>query len=164
MPTGCAKTRSVATQAAERKLEQRRHGVESPPHSCHTPRTMLITGVILLATLLASFTDWLFMDVLVHRFYQAAPALWRPTGGTARILVSQLIGTLASAAMVVLGIAAPGRPFLLAGAAWAAGPLPIGLQNLQWMRLHPAIAASHAAGWLVRLLIAALLAAWLLPG
>jgi hypothetical protein len=41
--------------------------------------------------------------------------------------------------------------------------LSIGLQNLQWMRLHPAVAASHAAGWLARLLIAALLAGWLLP-
>jgi hypothetical protein len=40
---------------------------------------------------------------------------------------------------------------------WLAGALPVTLQNVQWMKLHPAIGASHAAGWLVRLLIAALL-------
>jgi hypothetical protein len=124
---------------------------------------MLVLGVILLATLFASLTDWLFMDVLVHRLYQTAPEIWRPASGTARILVSQLVGTLATAAIVVLCLHAPGRPILLAGTAWAAGPLPISIQNWQWMRLHPAIAASHATGWLARLLIAALLAGWLLP-
>jgi hypothetical protein len=124
---------------------------------------MWLTCVILLATLLASFTDWLFMDLLVHRFYAAAPEIWRPARGPVRIVVSQLIGTLATAAIVVLCLQAPGRPFIVAGAAWAAGPLPMAAQNLQWIRLHPAIAASHATAWLARLLIAALLAAWLPP-
>jgi hypothetical protein len=124
---------------------------------------MLIIGTIILATLLASFTDWLCMDVLVHRFYQRAPEIWRPRGGTGRIVVSQIIGTVASAAAVLLCLHLPGRPMLVAGAAWCAGPLPVTLQNVQWMKLHPAIGAFHAAGWLARLLIAAYLAAWLLP-
>ncbi len=124
---------------------------------------MLILGVILLATLFASFTDWLFMDMLVHHFYQAAPEIWRPGTGPVRIVVSQLVGTLATAAIVVLCLVAPSRPLVVAGATWAAGPLPMAAQNLLWMRVHPAIAASHAAGWLARLLIAALLSAWLLP-
>ena len=124
---------------------------------------MLTLGVILLATLIASFSDWLCMDVMIHRFYASAPELWRPRGGTARILVSQAIGTMATAAAVLLAEQAPGRPFLVAGAVWASGPLPVTLQNLQWMKLHPAIAASHAAGWLARLVIATVLAGWLLP-
>jgi hypothetical protein len=124
---------------------------------------MLTLGVIILASFLASFTDWLCMDLLVHRYYLAAPALWRQGQGTTRIVISQIIGTLATAAVVLLCLKLPGRPLFVAGAVWCAGPLPVGLQTLQWMRLHPAVTASHAAGWLARLLIAAYLAAWLLP-
>jgi hypothetical protein len=68
------------------------------------------------ATILGSFTDWLFMDVLVRCFYTASPALWPPRGGTARILVPQVTGTAAT--------------------------LRVSLQELQWMRLPPAVAAS----------------------
>jgi hypothetical protein len=124
---------------------------------------MRLLSVIVLATLLASLTDWLCMDLLVHRFYQAAPAIWRPRGGTGRIIASQIIGTLATGAMVWLSGLLPGRPITLALAVWLAGPLPVTAQNWQWLRLHPAIAASHAAGWLARLLIATACATWLLP-
>jgi hypothetical protein len=70
------------------------------------------------------------------------------------------MGTAATAAAVALDIGAPGRPVLLALLVWAAGPLPAALQNLQWMRIHPAIGASHATAWLARLLIATLLTEW----
>ena len=123
---------------------------------------MWIALTIVLATALASFTDWLFMDALIHRFYAAHPDTWRPSKGSGRIIVSQAIGTLASAAAVVLCVLIPGRPLLVAVAIWAAGPLPVSLQTLQWMRVHPAITASHATGWLVRLLIATVMAAWLI--
>src|SRR5277367_1726759 len=102
---------------------------------------MIILGAILLATVLASFTDWLFMDLLVHRFYAANPAMWRPGTGAARIIVSQLIGTAASAALILLTAATKAAPLTLAAAFWAGAALPVTLQNLQWMRLHPAIAA-----------------------
>ena len=119
---------------------------------------MLTIGIVLLASLVASFSDWVFMDLLVHRFYAANPALWRGGQGASRIALSQIIGTLATACVVGLCILAPGRPLLVAALAWAGGPLPMALQNLQWMRLHPAVAASHATGWLVRAIIAAELA------
>ena len=124
---------------------------------------MLILGTILLATILASFTDWLFMDVLVHRLYADNPAIWRPRGGTARIVISQVIGTVASAAVVLLAACHAAPPLWLALALWCAGALPVTLQNWQWMNLHGAIAASHATGWLARLLLAAGCAAVLLP-
>jgi len=120
------------------------------------PSVILTLGAIALATLLASFTDWLFMDVLVNRYYATAPEIWRPRGGTARIVVSQVIGTVATAAFVVLCLHRV-PPLHAAVLVWLAGALPVTLQNVQWMKLHPAIGASHAAGWLVRLLIAALL-------
>jgi hypothetical protein len=116
---------------------------------------MLTTGAILLASVLASFTDWVFMDVLVHRYYLVAPALWRSRGGALRIVLSQLIGTLATAGTVALCLAAPAEPLLVVVAVWIAGPVPVIAQNLQWMNMHPAIAASHAIGWLARLVLAA---------
>jgi hypothetical protein len=115
----------------------------------------LILAVIVLSTLVASLTDWLFMDVLVHRFYAVSPALWRPQGGTARIVLSQLIGSAATASLVLLCLSGV-KPFRAVLLVWLAGALPVTLQNLQWMILPPPIAASHAAGWLVRLGIAAL--------
>jgi hypothetical protein len=120
-----------------------------------------IVGVVILATMLASLTDWLFFDLLVHRFYQATPAVWRP-GGRRRIVMSQLISTIATAAAVQTAILIPGAPVLLATCLWAAGALPITIHNWQWMRVDPAIAASHALGWLTRLLIATHLTAKLL--
>jgi hypothetical protein len=124
---------------------------------------MWIAFTILLATFVASFTDWLFMDVLVHRFYLAEPQVWRPPGGRLRIVVSQIVGTLATAAAVLLGLMAPRQPIPLALVIWAAGALPISVQNWQWMRLNPVVPASHATGWLIRLLIATLLTTWLVP-
>ena len=122
---------------------------------------MLTLGIIVLASLVASCSDWLFMNVLVHRFYAADTTLWRRRSGSARIVVSQLAGTLATACVVVLCTLVPTRPLLVAALLWAGGPLPIVLQNLQWMPLHPAIGTSHAAGWLTRALIAAELEAHL---
>jgi hypothetical protein len=123
-------------------------------------KQMATIAVILLGTLLAWFTDGLFFDLLVHRFYARAPEMWRP-GGRARIAASQAIGTLATAAAVILAIGVPGRPVLLALLIWSAGPLPATLQNLQWTRMHQAIGASHAMGWLARLLIATILTHWM---
>ena len=123
---------------------------------------MRIIAIIAIASFLASFTDWLFMDVLIHSLYARAPQLWRPQGGAGRIVVSQLIGTAASAAVVGLCLAG-GAPLVVAGGVWLAGPCPVILQNMQWMKLHPAVGASHAVGWLARFVIAAALV-MLVPG
>ena len=85
---------------------------------------MLILGVIILAGFLASFTDWLCMDLQVDRFYRTRPEVWRPGEGTTRIVISQIIGTLATGAVVFLCVKLPGRPQLVAGGVWCAGPLP----------------------------------------
>jgi hypothetical protein len=123
---------------------------------------MLILAVIILASVVASVTDWLFMDLLVHRSYQKSPQIWRRNEGAGRILVSEIIGTSASAAAILLCSLVPGRPLLVAAILWGAGPAPVILQNLQWLLMPPEIAASHSAGWLARLLIATELADWLL--
>ncbi len=124
---------------------------------------MRIIAIIAIASLLASFTDWLFMDVLIHSLYAKAPQVWRPRGGAGRIMVSQLVGTAASAAVVGLCLAGGAPPLVVAAGVWAAGPLPVILQNIQWLKLHPAVGASHAMGWLARFVIAAVLV-MLVPG
>ena len=49
--------------------------------------------------------------------------------------------------------------FLLALAVWLIAALPLIIVNTLFMKISPAIAASHALGWLVKLFIAALAAA-----
>jgi len=122
----------------------------------------MILGVIGLAGFLASLTDWLFMDVLVRGFYKSAPEIWRPNEGGARIFWSQVIGIVATAAVILLCRMAPSHCLTVALLVWCAGAMPVMAQNFQWMRLDGAIAASHAAGWLARLVIAAGLAGLLL--
>jgi hypothetical protein len=118
-------------------------------------------GTVVAATVAASGTDWLFFDLFVHRYYIAEPSIWRP-GGKIRIVLSQVIGTLATCSAVAASVFAPGHAVSLAVLLWSAGALPIGIQNLFWLRMHPAIAASHAVGWFVRLLIGTMLTQWLL--
>jgi hypothetical protein len=43
----------------------------------------------------------------------------------------------------------------LALAVWVGIPLPLIVTNALWMKIHPAIAFSHSAGWLARLCVAA---------
>jgi hypothetical protein len=119
---------------------------------------MWTAGTILVATFLASITDWLFMDLLVHRTYIAEPAIWRPSTGSFRIVVSQIVGTVATASAILLERMMPINPLLLAIALWCAGALPICAQNTQWLRMKPSIGISHATGWLARLAIATCLA------
>jgi hypothetical protein len=111
---------------------------------------MLTIAAIAIASVLASFTDWVFMDLLVHESYADAPAVWRPRGGATRIVLSQLIATIATAVTVGMCVAMPGHPLLVASGVWLGGTVPVIAQNLQWMNLPPAIAASHTIAWLAR--------------
>jgi hypothetical protein len=119
---------------------------------------MIVVWTILLATVAASFTDWVCMDALVRRYYAQNPQTWRAGEGPARIIVSQIIGTVATAAIVLLSLRCPDRPVLLGLGIWCAGALPVTLQNLQWIRMSPVVAGGHAVA---RIMIATLLAAWL---
>jgi hypothetical protein len=121
---------------------------------------MLAVGVVLGASFLASFTDWLFMNVLIHRFYDDVPEVWRRDEGPRKIILSEVIGTLASAGVVWVCLLAPGHWLSVSMAVWVAGALPVGITNYVWMRIHPAVALGHAVGWLARVLIAGGLAGW----
>ncbi len=119
------------------------------------------------SSVIASFTDWLFMGVLFHDRYMAHPEIWRgASNDTRKIALSQGIGVISSLAFAVLLAHLGHRPLVyglgLSLVVWLAGAVPIIAQNVVWMKLHPLIGVSHAAGWLVRFMITALLAAFLL--
>ena len=116
-----------------------------------------IVAAVVAASVVASFTDWLFMGVLFHDRYQAHPEVWRDNRSEPRkIMVSQLIGVIACAGFVALCLLLPhSLKFYLkaAGAVWIASVVPLLAQNGVWMKLHPLVLCSHAIGWLVRFVI-----------
>jgi hypothetical protein len=123
--------------------------------------------VVVASSVIASFTDWLFMGVLFHDKYMAHPEVWRgASNDTRKIAISQVIGVVSSAAFTVLLAHHTHRylthDLVLALVVWLAGAVPITAQNVVWMKLHPLIGVSQAAGWLARFLITAVLAAFLL--
>jgi hypothetical protein len=125
--------------------------------------------VVVIASVVSSFTDWLFMGVLFHDKYTATPEIWRASAsGNERsaILYSQLFGILSCAAFAYLCVRAGLRtiPSSLIGAVlvWLAGPVVVIGQMVLWTKLHPLIGVSQSLGWLARFVITGLLAAWLL--
>jgi hypothetical protein len=125
----------------------------------------VVTG----ASLISSFTDWLFMGVLFHEKYLHAPEIWRQhpqLSGARRIAYSQAIGVVTCAAYTYLCLSLDAltlrSAFTVAMLVWLAGVVVILGQMVMWVKLHPLIGLSHALGWLTRLLITGLLAVWIL--
>jgi hypothetical protein len=128
---------------------------------------------ILLAVLVSGFvfslTDWLFGGVLFHDKYAAHPEIWRLAPGeseTRSVVCSVALGFLTAAAFMAacLVFAIRGfRPaFEFAGLCWLMIPVPLLITNAFWIKMHPLVAVSHSFGWLAKLCVAALAAAWLL--
>jgi hypothetical protein len=124
--------------------------------------------VVVIASGVTLFSDWLFMGILFHEKYQQAPELWRsPAGGNERrlIIYSQLIGILSCGAFTYLCTQGNALtiPRMLAAAVivWLAGPVVVIAHMVLWTKLHPLIGASQSLGWLVRFIVTGLLAVWL---
>jgi hypothetical protein len=116
----------------------------------------------LLGGFLGSLADWLFAGVLFHERYMRHPEVWREgvSAGTdqrRRIVMAQALALLTSAAFVALaaklGQTDPSGALKLAAMIWAIGPLPLLLANSLFIKIDPMVTASHAAGWLVKLLL-----------
>lgn len=120
-------------------------------------------------SLIAAFTDWLFMGVLFREKYLHAPEIWRQhpqLSGARRIAYSQAIGVITCAAYaylcLILDALSLRSALTVAVLVWLAGVVVILGQMVMSVKLHPLIGLSHALGWLTRLVITGLLAAWLL--
>lgn len=123
--------------------------------------------VVVLAVVASSFADWLISGVLLHDAYSQAPDIWRAGGDEgARIGLSMAVSVIGVVGFVLLvgrdGRPSPGGGLKTAMLAWLAGPVPVVLTDLVWIKMTPLIAGSTALEWLARFVIAALAAAWLL--
>ena len=128
-------------------------------------------GLAVLAALIAcSLSDWLFMGVLFHDKYKAHPEIWRSSiteGGESKAIAWSTLFTLLTcvgfiAVCVMFGFTTVPRVLALAFGIWVAVPLPLLATNGFFIKIHPCVTLSHAAGWLAKLLICALCASYLL--
>jgi hypothetical protein len=125
--------------------------------------------IVLLASVVTSFSDWLFMGVLFHKKYLASPEIWRSSAGANEprfIVYSQLMGILSCAAFTYLCVKAStltiGASLTTATLVWIAGPVVVLAHMVIWTKLHPLIGVSQSLGWLVRFIVTALIAVWLM--
>jgi hypothetical protein len=121
----------------------------------------------LAGAVLGSLADWLFAGVLFHDRYNVHPEVWRGGGERGRIIAAQALALLTAGAFVALA-SKLGKTHLedamkLAAMIWLIAPLPLLLANALFIKIDHWVTASHAAGWLVKLLLIAAVTAWLLP-
>ena len=122
----------------------------------------------LIGGLLGSLADWLFAGVLFHDRYVLHPEVWRPGAGAvrSRIVLAQALAFLTAAAFVALAWKLHQVDFRgnlkLAAMIWLTGPLPLLLANALFIKIDHLVTASHAAGWLVKLLLIGAVTAWML--
>ena len=121
-------------------------------------------AAVVVSAALVSLTDWYFGGILFHDKYMAYPEVWRPRESNRyAIIAAQGLGLLSAFAFVVmsvkLGMTDFSESFTLAFYIWLMGPVPIYLTNFAFMKLHWMIVAGQLAGWLVKLLIMALVTA-----
>jgi hypothetical protein len=126
-----------------------------------------LATIVILASLIASMTDWLFMGAMFHDRYLLYPEVWRSNlSEGAKIMQSELIGILSCVGFVAIAAMLRLRTMgaLLAAAflVWLATAVPMLVQDGIWMKIDPLVLGAHSIGWLIRFLITALLCAWLL--
>ena len=123
----------------------------------------------LIGALLGSLADWLFAGIIFHGRYQRHPEVWRSGAGgeRGRIILAQALALVTSGAFVLLAWKLGQKDYSgnlkLAAMIWLIGPLPLLLANALFIKIDYLVTASHAAGWLVKLLLIAAVTAWMLP-
>src|SRR5688572_4148231 len=112
---------------------------------------------VLAGTALAVLADWLFAGLLFRVRYRRPPETWRGGPLGPRLAATQALALLTAAAFVLLAdklgqIDLRGN-LKLAPMIWLIGPLPLLASNALFIRIDPLVTASHAAGWLAKLLL-----------
>ncbi len=120
----------------------------------------------LIGAVLGSLADWLFAGVIFHGRYQVYPEVWREGPEGKRIALAQALALVTSGAFVVLAWKLHQTDYSgalkLAAMVWLIGPLPLLLANSLFIKIDHLVTASHATGWLVKLLLIAAATAWML--
>jgi hypothetical protein len=123
--------------------------------------------VVAASVIVSSVTDWVFMGALFHAQFTAYPEVWR-TGQSevTKIVLSEVIAVPACAAFAYLlvrtGALNVGGALVTAVIVWVAVAAPVFATDVLWIKLHPLVGVSESLGWLARLVITGLFAAWLL--
>jgi hypothetical protein len=112
------------------------------------------------AGVITSMTDWLFAGDWIHKRF-TYPEVWRKGSETKATLVASLLPFLTAAAFAYLAhrmdIETLRNSVKLAAAIWVIGPLPLILTDAAFIKLHRVFVMSYAIGWLVKLMIIAVL-------
>jgi len=114
--------------------------------------------------ILTSLSDWLFGGILFHTKYRTYPEIWRNPGGgkgeNQAVTWSVLLGVLSCVVFIYLTVWLNAlsweRALGLAVGVWLLAPLPLLVTNALFIKLHPLNTLSNALGWLVKLLICAI--------
>ena len=120
------------------------------------------------AGIVSSVTDWFFAGDWIHKRF-TYPEIWRKGPETRAIIVSSALPFVTCATFMVLARWLDVHSLVtlleLSLLMWLIGPLPLILTNAAFIKLHRVFVALYAVGWLVKLVIAGLVAHWLLlPG
>jgi hypothetical protein len=118
--------------------------------------TVLVGGVT------TSLTDWLFMGDLLYKRFNQYPEIWRFQHGQGEMQAIVRSAPLPFVTCVVftllcahLNLHSYRATVELALAIWLIGPLPLLIVHGMFIKLHPAIIAAYSLGWLVKLVVAA---------
>jgi hypothetical protein len=125
---------------------------------------MRLIAVVVGAGVVSSLTDWFFAGDWLHKHY-TYPEIWRQGNEARAIALTSPLPFLTCAVFAYAAIwpnlHSLGGTVTLAIVVWLIGPLPLILTNAAFMKLHRVFVASYAIGWLVKLMIVAVAAAWL---
>jgi hypothetical protein len=125
-----------------------------------------LVWAVLAGAVLGSLADWLFAGVIFHGRYELHPDTWRRGGEGKRIAAAQALALITSAAFVLLanklGQTDLRGAIKLAAMIWLIGPLPLLAANAMFIKVDHLVTASHAAGWLAKLLLIGAVTAWFL--
>ncbi len=107
-------------------------------------------------------TDWFFNSDWLYKRYDQHPEVWRFRGGGESKAVAWASGMpvvtcgLFAIACGWLNLHSPRQTMTAALLIWGMAPLPLIVANSLFVKIAPAIAASHVLSWLVKLALAAL--------
>lgn len=123
-----------------------------------------IFAASIIGAILGSIADWIFAGVIFHDRYQRHPEVWRTgTSEALRIGAAQILCLLTAVAFVtlanMLGPLDLAGTLKLAAMIWLIAPLPLLVTHSLFIKIDPLVTASHAIGWLVKLLLIAVAAA-----
>lgn len=116
--------------------------------------------IVVCAGVVSSLTDWLFAGDWIHKHF-TYPEIWRKGSEGKAIALTAILPFLTCAAFAYtanrLAIESVHNAVRLAAAIWVMGPLPLILTNAAFIKMHRVFVASYAIGWLVKLMIVAVL-------